>query len=75
MAYRALSQPRIGWIGAGRMGLQMADRLLDAGHDVAIYNRTAAKAAPVVSRGAVAVEPPGGPGRPRRGVHHGVGLR
>src|ERR1035438_7719473 len=54
MAYRALEQPRIGWIGAGRMGLQMASRLLDAGHDVAIYNRTAAKAAPIISRGAVA---------------------
>ena len=58
MAYRALSQPRIGWIGAGRMGLQMAARLLDAGHDVAIYNRTAAKAAPIVSRGAAAVDRP-----------------
>lgn len=58
MAYRALEQPRIGWIGAGQMGLQMAARLLDTGHDVAIYNRTAAKAAPIVSRGAVAVERP-----------------
>src|ERR1022692_4531650 len=58
MAYRALEQPRIGWIGAGRMGLQMASRLLDAGHDVAIYNRTAAKAAPIISRGAVAVDRP-----------------
>ena len=58
MAYRALERPRIGWIGAGRMGLQMASRLLDAGHDVAIYNRTAAKAAPMVSRGCVAVDSP-----------------
>jgi 3-hydroxyisobutyrate dehydrogenase len=58
MAYRALEQPRIGWIGAGRMGRQMAARLLDTGHNVAIYNRTAAKAAPMVSRGAVAVERP-----------------
>ena len=32
MAYRALEQPRIGWIGAGRMGLQMAASLLDTGH-------------------------------------------
>jgi 3-hydroxyisobutyrate dehydrogenase-like beta-hydroxyacid dehydrogenase len=34
----------IGWIGAGRMGAAMARRLLAAGHDVAIYNRTASKA-------------------------------
>ena len=27
MAYRALEHPRVGWIGAGRMGLQMASRL------------------------------------------------
>jgi 3-hydroxyisobutyrate dehydrogenase len=58
MAYRALSQPMIGWIGAGRMGLQMGFRLLDEGYDVAVYNRTAAKAAPMVSRGCVAVDSP-----------------
>jgi 3-hydroxyisobutyrate dehydrogenase len=58
MAYRAIEKPLVGWIGAGRMGLQMAARLLDAGYDVAVYNRTAAKAAPIVSRGAVAVNRP-----------------
>ena len=58
MAYRALEQPVVGWIGAGRMGLQMAARLLDAGYDMAIYNRTTAKAEPMVSRGAVAVDRP-----------------
>jgi 3-hydroxyisobutyrate dehydrogenase-like beta-hydroxyacid dehydrogenase len=58
MAERALQHPSIGWIGAGRMGLQMASRLLDAGHDVAIYNRTPAKAAPLISRGAVLAESP-----------------
>jgi 3-hydroxyisobutyrate dehydrogenase-like beta-hydroxyacid dehydrogenase len=58
MSYRALEQPSIGWIGAGRMGVQMASRLLDAGHDVAVYNRTMAKAAPLVSRGAVPVDSP-----------------
>jgi 3-hydroxyisobutyrate dehydrogenase-like beta-hydroxyacid dehydrogenase len=58
MAYQALEQPTVGWIGCGRMGLQMASRLLDAGYDVAVYNRTAAKAAPLISRGAVAADCP-----------------
>jgi 3-hydroxyisobutyrate dehydrogenase len=58
MADGALEETSIGWIGAGRMGLQMASRLLDAGCDVAIYNRTKAKAAPLVSRGASLAESP-----------------
>jgi len=58
MADGALERSSIGWIGAGRMGLQMASRLLDAGYDVAIYNRTMAKAAPLISRGAVLAESP-----------------
>jgi 3-hydroxyisobutyrate dehydrogenase len=39
-------------MGLGRMGLGMAGRLLDAGHQVAVYNRTAGKAAQLASRGA-----------------------
>jgi 3-hydroxyisobutyrate dehydrogenase len=35
---------KIGWIGAGRMGIPMAERLIKAGHDVSIWNRTRAKA-------------------------------
>jgi 3-hydroxyisobutyrate dehydrogenase len=35
---------KIGWIGVGRMGAPMAARLLRAGHDVSIWNRTRAKA-------------------------------
>jgi 3-hydroxyisobutyrate dehydrogenase len=58
MTYEALDRPRIGWIGAGRMGLQLAGRLVDAGYDLAIYNRTKAKTAPAVERGAVAVDVP-----------------
>jgi 3-hydroxyisobutyrate dehydrogenase len=42
---------RIGWIGAGRMGLPMAERLLKAGHDVTVWNRTAAKAEPLRAGG------------------------
>jgi len=48
MAQNAL---RIGWIGAGRMGLPMAGLLLKAGHDVTVWNRTAAKAEPLRGAG------------------------
>ena len=58
MSYRAVEHPSIGWIGAGRMGVQMASRLLDAGYDVAVYNRTMAKAAPLINLGAVPAESP-----------------
>lgn len=43
---------RIGWIGLGRMGEAMAKRLIKAGHDVSVWNRTASKAAPLVEAGA-----------------------
>jgi 3-hydroxyisobutyrate dehydrogenase len=42
---------KIGWIGAGRMGLPMAERLLKAGHDVTIWNRTRSKAEPLAAHG------------------------
>jgi 3-hydroxyisobutyrate dehydrogenase len=42
---------RIGWIGMGRMGFPMAERLLKAGHDVTIWNRTRAKAEPLAAKG------------------------
>jgi 3-hydroxyisobutyrate dehydrogenase-like beta-hydroxyacid dehydrogenase len=51
-------KPTIGWIGAGRMGFQLATRLLDAGHDVTVYNRTRAKAEPLVQKGAKVVDHP-----------------
>ena len=38
---------KIGWIGMGRMGFPMAERLLKAGYDVSIWNRTRAKAEPL----------------------------
>jgi 3-hydroxyisobutyrate dehydrogenase-like beta-hydroxyacid dehydrogenase len=58
MTYVAQDRPRIGWIGAGRMGFQLAAQLLDAGHDVAVYNRTRAKAEPLAERVATIVERP-----------------
>ncbi len=47
----AEDKQKIGWIGIGRMGYPMAERLLDAGHDVAIWNRTRAKAEPLAKKG------------------------
>ncbi|MFN3656019.1 MAG: NAD(P)-dependent oxidoreductase [Pseudolabrys sp.] len=42
---------KIGWIGTGRMGLPMAERLLKAGHEVSVWNRTRAKAEPLAAYG------------------------
>jgi 3-hydroxyisobutyrate dehydrogenase-like beta-hydroxyacid dehydrogenase len=45
----------VGFIGLGRMGAGMAANLLKAGHQVTVYNRTAARAEALVARGAKAV--------------------
>jgi 3-hydroxyisobutyrate dehydrogenase len=47
---------KIGWIGAGRMGLPMAERLIKAGYDVAVWNRTRAKAEPLAKLGGTVVD-------------------
>ena len=47
---------KIGWIGTGRMGLPMAERLLKAGHDVTIWNRTRVKAEPLAAKGGKIVD-------------------
>lgn len=52
------TKPRIGWIGAGRMGASMAARLLDAGYDVAIYNRTRSKAEALEAHGGTVADTP-----------------
>lgn len=52
------TKPTVGWIGAGRMGFQLAKRLLDAGYPVAVYNRTRAKAEPLIEFGATVVDRP-----------------
>jgi len=49
---------RLGWIGAGRMGAAMVRRLVDAGSDVAIYNRTRSKAEAVAGDEATVVDRP-----------------
>jgi 3-hydroxyisobutyrate dehydrogenase len=52
------SRHSIGWIGAGRMGYAMAERLAKAGCDIAVYNRTRAKAEPLAEAGAMIVDSP-----------------
>jgi 3-hydroxyisobutyrate dehydrogenase-like beta-hydroxyacid dehydrogenase len=45
----------LGWIGAGRMGYAMAERLARGGCDIAVWNRTKAKAEPLKKHGAKVV--------------------
>jgi 3-hydroxyisobutyrate dehydrogenase len=49
---------RIGWIGAVRMGAPMAERLLKAGHDVTIWNRSRVKVEPLTAKGGKTVDRP-----------------
>jgi 3-hydroxyisobutyrate dehydrogenase-like beta-hydroxyacid dehydrogenase len=43
---------KVGFIGLGHMGIEMAASLLRAGHEVTIYNRTPSKAHRLVEQGA-----------------------
>ncbi|MFL6975478.1 MAG: NAD(P)-dependent oxidoreductase [Xanthobacteraceae bacterium] len=52
----AQNTQKVGWIGMGRMGYPMAERLLDAGYDVSIWNRTRAKAEPLAKKGGKIVD-------------------
>ena len=47
---------KLGWIGTGRMGYEMAARLAKGGCDIAVWNRTRAKAAPLAKHGAKVVD-------------------
>jgi 3-hydroxyisobutyrate dehydrogenase len=53
-----LTALKLGWIGAGRMGSPMAERLAKAGLDIALYNRTRAKAEPLTKSGIRLVDRP-----------------
>jgi 3-hydroxyisobutyrate dehydrogenase len=49
------TEQKLGWIGAGRMGYAMAERLAKGGCDIAVWNRTKAKADPLSKYGAKVV--------------------
>ena len=49
---------RIGFLGLGVMGTPMALRLLAAGHELSVWNRTEGRAEPVIREGAIAAATP-----------------
>jgi 3-hydroxyisobutyrate dehydrogenase-like beta-hydroxyacid dehydrogenase len=49
---------KIGFVGTGRMGLAMARRLINAGHELRVWNRTREKAQSLESLGAIVVDTP-----------------
>ncbi|MDY0222722.1 MAG: NAD(P)-dependent oxidoreductase [Desulfobacterium sp.] len=49
---------KIGWVGTGVMGQSMCMHLLDGGHKIHLYNRTRAKASPLIEKGAVWCDTP-----------------
>ena len=51
-------KPSIGFIGMGHMGSHMVQRLLDAGYQVTVYDRTKEKAQELEHRGALVVQTP-----------------
>ena len=52
MTTHDVSGRSVGWIGIGRMGYAMAERLAKAGADLTVWNRTRAKAEPLAAFGA-----------------------
>lgn len=50
--------PTVGWIGIGRMGYPMVERLINAGHKAEVWNRTKSKAEPLVALGATIRDKP-----------------
>ena len=51
-----MKQHKLGWIGIGRMGYAMAERLAKSGCDISVWNRTRSKAEPLAKSGAKVVD-------------------
>ncbi|MDT0644325.1 NAD(P)-dependent oxidoreductase [Zunongwangia sp. F363] len=49
---------KIGWIGLGKMGKPMSEKLLKAGYELSVYNRTATKEEPLKQEGASTTSTP-----------------
>ncbi|MET8974877.1 NAD(P)-dependent oxidoreductase [Streptomyces sp. NPDC004539] len=59
---------QLAFIGLGNMGGGMAHRLVERGHRLTVFNRTAAKAKPLVEAGAVVADSPEGAAEGQRVV-------
>jgi 3-hydroxyisobutyrate dehydrogenase len=53
-----MKRHKLGWIGIGRMGYAMAERLAKSGCDISVWNRTRSKAEPLAASGAKVVNAP-----------------
>lgn len=53
-----MDAPVVAVVGLGNMGLPIAERILDGGFPLAVFNRTADKATPLVERGAKVLHSP-----------------
>lgn len=53
-----MSTLHIGWVGLGKMGLPMAKHIKDAGYELTVYNRTAAKEEELKQQGVATARTP-----------------
>jgi 3-hydroxyisobutyrate dehydrogenase len=53
-----MGSERVGFVGLGIMGRGMSRNLLDAGHDLTVWNRTPERAEPLVEAGATLADSP-----------------
>jgi 3-hydroxyisobutyrate dehydrogenase-like beta-hydroxyacid dehydrogenase len=53
-----MEMAKIAFLGLGQMGTPMAMRLMDAGHELLVWNRTSGRATPLVERGAALAASP-----------------
>src|SRR5579872_4432326 len=53
-----MTKIKIGWIGLGNMGIPMASRLLDAGYELAVFNRSREKEHILTAAGATSASNP-----------------
>jgi len=52
------ARPTVAVVGLGKMGLAIAERLLDCGFELAVWNRTVERAGPLTARGATVLGEP-----------------